>query len=203
MNYDSSFRYAIILRIVCQLKITLYLEQESCLRVLLSAEGVLMEYIKRPKTKRGEKTLSSICEAAECLFAEKGYYATEVSDITRRAGISTGTFYIYFQDKISIFRHLMEELAHDLRKEIREAKQKRPSSSMSMLELENLNIRTFFRFVSKHIGLFAIVWQSQFVDPPSFKKYYERFASGYITEIQASQERGEIYSFDPAFFPIT
>ncbi|MDR1376249.1 MAG: TetR/AcrR family transcriptional regulator, partial [Synergistaceae bacterium] len=159
-----------------------------------------MEYIKRPKTKRGEKTLHSICEAAECLFAEKGYYGTEVGDITRRAGISAGTFYIYFPDKISIFRHLMEELAHELRQEIREAKRKYPSSSMSMLELETLNIRTFFHFVSKHIGLFAIVWQSQFVDPPSFKKYYERFSSGYITEIQTAQEHGEMYPFEPALF---
>jgi AcrR family transcriptional regulator len=159
-----------------------------------------MEYFKRPKTKRGEKTLHSICEAAEHLFAEKGYYATEITDITRRAGISAGTFYIYFPDKISIFRHLMEELAHELRKEIRETKQKYTSSSKSMLELENLSVRTFFRFVSKHIGLFAIVWQSQFVDPPSFKKYYERFSSGYISEIKTSQERGEMYSFDPTFF---
>jgi AcrR family transcriptional regulator len=159
-----------------------------------------VEYIKRPKTKRGEKTLRNICEAAEFLFAEKGYYATEISDITRRAGMSAGTFYIYFPDKISIFRHLMEELGHQLRREISEAKREHSSEVMSMLDSEDINIRTFFRFVSKHIGLFAIVWQSQFVDPPSFKKYYERFSSGYIAEIQAAQERGEMYPFDPVFF---
>ncbi|MDR1376028.1 MAG: hypothetical protein LBJ22_00840, partial [Synergistaceae bacterium] len=53
---------------------------------------------------------------------------------------------------------------------------------------------------SKHIGLFAIVWQSQFVDPPSFKKYYERFSSSYIPEIQTAQEHGEMYPFDPTLF---
>jgi AcrR family transcriptional regulator len=159
-------------------------------------EGRHLEYIKRPKTKRGEETLRRICEAAEHLFTEKGYYATEVSDITRCAGISSGAFYVYFPDKISIFRYLMEELGHQLRKEIREAKQNYPSGSM--LESEALSIRTFFRFVSNHVGLFAIVWQSQFVDPPSFKKYYERFASGYAAEIQKAQEQGEIRLFEPS-----
>ncbi|GHV48396.1 hypothetical protein FACS1894204_12670 [Synergistales bacterium] len=157
-----------------------------------------MEYIKqRPKTKRGEETLRKICEAAEQLFAEKGYYATEISDIARRAEISTGTFYIYFSDKISSFRYLMDELGHRLRKEIREAKG--GLSSNSIIESEALGMRTFFRFVAKHIGLFAIVWQSQFVDPESFKKYYERFSSGYITEIQEAQKRGEIRPFNPVY----
>ncbi|GHS86031.1 TetR family transcriptional regulator [Synergistales bacterium] len=155
-----------------------------------------MEYIKQqPKTKRGEETLRKICEAAEQLFAEKGYYATEVADITRRAGISSGTFYIYFPDKISSFRYLMDELGHELRKEIHAAKEELHSNSM--IELEALGMRKFFRFVSEHIGLFAIVWQSQFVDPESFKKYYERFSSGYINEIQEAQKRGEICSFNP------
>ena len=155
-----------------------------------------MEYIKPPKTKRGEETLRRICEAAERLFAEKGYYATEVGDITRSAGMSAGTFYIYFPDKISIFRYLMEELSRRLRKAIREAKQECPSNSL--IESETLSMRVFFRFVSKHVGLFAIVWQSQFVDPESFKKYYERFSCGYMTEIRNAQEEGEIRLFDPA-----
>ncbi|MDR2174654.1 MAG: TetR/AcrR family transcriptional regulator [Synergistaceae bacterium] len=173
---------------------------KRCIRVSKSEErdndGDAVEYIKPPKTKRGEETLRRICEAAERLFAEKGYYATEVNDITRSAGISSGTFYIYFSDKISIFRYLMEELSRELRKELREAKEEH--SSNSLLESEGVSIRTFFQFVSKHIGLFAIVWQSQFVDPKSFKKYYERFSVGYITEIRNAQEEGEIRLFDPA-----
>jgi AcrR family transcriptional regulator len=160
------------------------------------SDGVAVGYIRPPKTKRGEETLRRICEAAERLFAEKGYYATEVADITRSAGISSGTFYIYFPDKKSIFRHLMEELSRQLRKAIREAKQKCPSDSL--IESETLSMRVFFQFVSEHIGLFAIVWQSQFVDPESFKKYYEQFSNGYIMEIQNAQKRGEIRLFDPA-----
>jgi AcrR family transcriptional regulator len=155
-----------------------------------------VEYIKRPKTKRGEKTLHKICEAAEFLFAEKGFYGTEIADITRRAGISAGTFYVYFTDKLSIFRHLMDELGHLLRKEIREAKEKQ--GPCSLMTTESLGLRTFLRFVSKHRGLFAIVWQSQFVDPESFKHYYERFSTGYITEIKNAQNRGEICSINPA-----
>jgi chloramphenicol O-acetyltransferase len=42
------------------------------------------------------------------------------------------------------------------------------------------------------------VWQAQFVDAESFKNYYERFARGYINEIEKAQESGEIRAVDPA-----
>ena len=48
--------------------------------------------VKLPKAKRGEITLKKICNATEHLFSQKGYYDTEVHDITQRAEAATGTF---------------------------------------------------------------------------------------------------------------
>ena len=154
-----------------------------------------MDNVKLPKTKRGEITLKKICEAAEELFSEGGYYETEVNDITRRAGVASGTFYIYFQSKQAVFLHLLDELGKELRYEIRMSKENR--APVSFVELERISIRTFFNFVEKHFGLFRIVWQAQFVDPEKFKQYYERFSGGYIKEIKRAQETGEIKDFDP------
>jgi AcrR family transcriptional regulator len=152
-------------------------------------------YYNKPKTKRGEQTMQKICAAAESLFAQKGYYGTEVTDITRDAGISAGTFYIYFPDKLSLFRYLMEELGRGLRKEIRLAKQEQ--APCSMFEQEALGIRTFFRYITKHIGLFTIVWQALYVDPKAFQEYYEQFSRGYIRQISAAQAAGELGDFAP------
>jgi AcrR family transcriptional regulator len=154
-----------------------------------------MEYVKQPKTKRGELTLKKICEAAEELFAEKGYYATEIHEITQRAQVATGTLYVYFPDKLSLFLHLMDDLGRKLRRAIRVAKLESPNGSI--IEQERISIRVFFSFVREHFGLFRIVWQAQFVDVEAFKDYYERFSRGYISEIIKSNEAGEARDLDP------
>lgn len=46
--------------------------------------------------------------AAVDVFAAKGYTATRVSDIVRRAGVAQGTFYLYFKSKQAIFEHLID-----------------------------------------------------------------------------------------------
>jgi len=155
-----------------------------------------MNYVKLPKTKRGEATLKKICDAAEELFSQNGFYETEINDITVKAQVATGTFYTYFPDKSSVFLYLLDTLGRKLRHALRQAKLERPCDSL--IEQERISIRVFFSFVREHFGLFRIVWQSQFVDAESFKNYYERFSAGYVREIKKAQERGEIRDFDPA-----
>ena len=157
-----------------------------------------MEYVKLPKTKRGELTLKKICDAAEELFAQNGFYTTEISDITRKAGVATGTFYTYFADKNSVFLHLMDDLGHKLRQEIKQAKLE--ESPKSFIELERISARVYLSFVQRHWGIFHIVWQSMFMDVEIFKLYFERFSHGYIKEIKQAQESGEIRDIDPTLF---
>lgn len=49
--------------------------------------------------KRGIETRQKIIEAAEALFAEKGYHKTNALEIAARAGVATGSFYGYFNNK--------------------------------------------------------------------------------------------------------
>lgn len=154
-----------------------------------------MSLFKQPKTKRGEETLRRICAASETLFAERGFYDTQISDIARRAGVAAGTIYIYFPDKLSIFRYLLESLGHELRKETHIA----TIECRTMAETEEKGLYTFFQFITRHKGLFEIVWQAQFVDKSSFKYYYERFSAGYVGTIERAQASGEIpMIYDPA-----
>lgn len=45
----------------------------------------------------------SLLDAAATLFAQKGYHATTVDDITRAAGVAKGTFYLYFDEKREVY----------------------------------------------------------------------------------------------------
>ncbi len=151
-----------------------------------------MEGVNLPKTAKGQETLERICRAAEELFADKGYYNTSVIDITTAAGVAPGTFYIYFTDKISVFRYLLVNLGRTLRREIEAAS----TGCKTRYEQEYTGFKTFFDFVRKHRGLYKIIWEAQFVDNDLFRDYYEIFAERYVRRIKAAQASGEMAAID-------
>ena len=59
------------------------------------------------ETIRQEKTKLILDTALE-LFAEKGYHVTSISDITRKAGISKGLLYNYFESKEAVLRSIIQ-----------------------------------------------------------------------------------------------
>lgn len=115
-----------------------------------------------------------------------------ITDICGRADIAPGTLYIYFKDKLSVFRYLMDDLSRRLRERLHSAL----TSSTTRLEAEELGVREFFKFVAEHQGLFRIIWDAQFVDKESFVAYYEGFATAYQRRLGEARDRGEVRDLD-------
>jgi AcrR family transcriptional regulator len=68
-------------------------------------------YRTSPKTQeRKDAKRQHILETAARVFAVKGYYNTNVRDILDEAGISTGSFYFYFNNKEELFEILYDEM---------------------------------------------------------------------------------------------
>src|SRR5437899_12449265 len=75
----------------------------------------------KTKTRKGQATRQRQLEAAEKLFAQKGYFDTSIVDITQAADVALGTFYLYFPSKLAIFQELVQLLNRSLRTQRREA----------------------------------------------------------------------------------
>ena len=60
--------------------------------------------------RRKEARPEEILDAALELFAEKGFSATRICDVAKKAGISKGTLYLYFDGKEAIFRAVVLEM---------------------------------------------------------------------------------------------
>ncbi len=54
--------------------------------------------------RRKEDRPAEITEAAFAAFAEKGYAATRVDEVAKRAGVSKGLLYLYFKTKDDLFK---------------------------------------------------------------------------------------------------
>lgn len=59
----------------------------------------------QPKwSRRKDARPGEIVEAALALFADQGFAATKLSEVAKRAGVSKGTLYLYFETKEALFR---------------------------------------------------------------------------------------------------
>ncbi len=63
----------------------------------------------RASERKSDRTRRRVLNAAKQLFDRKGYRDTTIDDITRRANIAHGTFYLYFHGKRDLLKELLEQ----------------------------------------------------------------------------------------------
>lgn len=146
-----------------------------------------------PVTPRGQRTRQKLLKAAEAVFGDKGYERASIADLTRKASVALGTFYVYFPDKQSIFVEVVDELGARLRRLIAES----TASCATRLEVEREGLRAFFQFVRQHPNLYRVVRQAEFVDADCYRRYYDRFAKGYVRGLTQAMDAGEVRRMDP------
>src|ERR1700677_3931009 len=63
---------------------------------------------------QGRETVRRLLEAGMIEFEERGFHGVRVDDVVQRAGISHGTFYLYFSNKEDLFQALLRDTLHDM-----------------------------------------------------------------------------------------
>ena len=63
---------------------------------------------------QGRETVRKLLEAGMTEFEERGFNGVRVDDVVKRAGISHGTFYLYFANKEDLFKALLRDALHDM-----------------------------------------------------------------------------------------
>ncbi len=63
---------------------------------------------------QGRETVRKLLNAGMAEFKERGIHSARVDDMVQRAGVSHGTFYLYFASKEDLFKALFRDALHDL-----------------------------------------------------------------------------------------
>jgi len=142
---------------------------------------------------RGELSRRKLLQAAKACFSRKGFYATSIAEITRRAGVSLGAFYLYFSSKTEILDELVRDLNAQLRRNARAA----IAGLTDRREIEREGFRAFFRFIRQNREAYRIVREAEFASPTVARWYFERLAQGYVRGLQEGMRQGEIRPLDP------
>jgi AcrR family transcriptional regulator len=69
----------------------------------------------RQLRRAGRRNVHKLLDASLAVFAERGFHATRVDDVCEAAGVSHGTFYLYFSSKEDLFRTLVDDVVHEMR----------------------------------------------------------------------------------------
>lgn len=108
--------------------------------------------------------------------------------------MAQGTFYVHFTSKEELFTQLVTDISRSLRHEMTRAAANAPDR----LAAERAGLVAFFDYTQRHPGLYRIVQEAQFVDLPSYRRYYERLADGYARALAKAADVGQIVPGDPA-----
>ena len=160
----------------------------------------MIEVQEKRKLKQLNHTVQ-IQEAAEKLFAEKGFHLTTVEEIAREANLAKGTIYLHFANKKDLFLSVIEKKLHVLLEKIKVG----ITQGKSFSEKIRLAIGVHLKFLENNANFFKITQTF----PEQFKKELEekllqrviKINSQYLalvdSLIKQGIEEGEIKNLNP------
>ena len=86
------------------------------------------------RTKPAEPRRAELLAAGQALFLAKGIAGTSLDDITQRAGVSKGLFYLYFPSKEDLVLALREQFSRELAERMRAAIEAAPGGWADRLD---------------------------------------------------------------------
>lgn len=145
----------------------------------------------------GEPRRRKIREAATMIFLEKGYQRTRVQDIADAAGISVGTFYIYYRNKKELFMEIVDLLikrAVAAAEDVFRKGDDLVSTSVSVARLYMENYGYFSGIINQLRGMMA---EAEPDARDKFVSLHNQLADPIIRGIREATEKGVIREVDP------
>jgi len=118
-----------------------------------------------PHQKRSLKKRERLKSAALALFAEKGFEATSVEEICRRAKLAVGTFYQHYRSKRQLLLALMDELLENL-----SGLDLRPQSAADVRAALHGILSRAFSHDLRYLGAYRAWQQAALSDPELARK---------------------------------
>ncbi|MFL6822050.1 MAG: TetR/AcrR family transcriptional regulator [Xanthobacteraceae bacterium] len=155
------------------------------------------------RVARREKRRAAILDAALEEFAARGFAATRLDDVARRARIAKGTIYLYFRDKESLFQELVRTMLSPLVGTIAAA----PLSEVPIRSVAEMIVDVFVREIygTRRKDVIRLIISEGPRFPKLAEIYYREVIARVLPVIRArltlAVERGELSSDALARFP--
>jgi AcrR family transcriptional regulator len=146
-------------------------------------------FLNLPEDKRTVITNAAIDE-----FAEHGYKSASINRIVTNSGISKGSFYQYFEDKMDVFKYLMDVVAKEKMEFFKDKHP--PSSNMDTFEYFRWIVKTGMEFNSAYprmtqAGSRVLLGEGLYYGE-DFAEYRHLSTGALAAMIKQAMKRGEV-----------
>jgi TetR/AcrR family transcriptional regulator len=104
--------------------------------------------VNRDKERNPTRSRELILDAAERLFAERGYQATSLTDVGREAGLSRATPGYFFGSKLELYQAVLDRCFEEVRIAAREGRDRALASGQSAEVILAGAVSDYFDFVA-------------------------------------------------------
>jgi AcrR family transcriptional regulator len=158
---------------------------------------------QRPRDARRGERREAILSAALDEFSVRGFAATRLDDVAKRAGVAKGTIYLYFRDKESLFQELVRSMLSPLVGAIEAAPMADLPIRVVAEAIVDLFVREIYGTRRKDVIRLIIAEGPRF--PKLAEVYYREVIGRVLPAMRAlltrAVERGELSSDALARFP--
>lgn len=142
--------------------------------------------VERAKALR-QKKRTQILEAAQQVFAEKGYHNASIQNIIDTAEIARGTFYLHFASKREAFAQLLDDFLSQMQNAVVRVD---ITSQVPPYNQLLANIERVLDIVAANRELFRLSLHQSVDFDPEFEEKVREFYQNILTLIQASLASG-------------
>jgi AcrR family transcriptional regulator len=146
-----------------------------------------------------------IMAAAKKVFARKGFHATTIADIAKKAGLAYGSVYWYFDSKDELFHALMAVEEEALRSHVAAAVGARQDGDGEVPF--RTAVQATFEFFEADKATVKLLFRDAYALGDRFEKHlggiYERFVDDIENVIAVAQQRGEVVAAPPRMVAYT
>lgn len=110
-----------------------------------------------PRSRDADRTRKAILDAAEALFAEKGYDATSLKDVGERAGTSRGTPAYFFDSKEGLYEAVLSRAFAQAEALVQDAQARATAQGGGVAPLLAELVGSYLDFLSAHPTFIRLV----------------------------------------------
>lgn len=150
------------------------------------------------RSRRKEARPAEVIEAARDLFIARGYAATKLEDVARKAGVSVGLPYVYFENKEGLFKAVVRD---SILPQFRLGEEMLANHAGSTEEFLRILVRTYWELEQRPMGGLCKLMIAEAENFPDLARFYmeEVVVRGrrfFADILRRGVERGEFRPMD-------
>ena len=157
-----------------------------------------------PKSAKAQRTRQKILEAARAVFTQRGFAKATAEEISTRAGVGYGTFYLYFADKRQALHTILAEVDDQLY-QLGQGEPDKTPKGLGALAPIKATISSFFDSFKAYADVLKICHELSATDP-DFKNQHDKVRARLVNRVKEhilkGLELGNTRAVDPAITSI-